>query len=167
MSTKQREEISMAWRPLFGALSVSVLLLALAGCGAAPKATPTKLNISVAVASNANPDTRNRPSPIVVRVYELRAPAGFEAADFFALFDKDREALAADLQARDEFTLQPGETKSIARDAKPESRHIAVFAAFRDLERATWRGTVPLVAGKPNNLRVIVEGRTISVRPAQ
>ena len=156
----------MAWRPIIGALGVGVVFF-LTGCGTAPKATPTKLNVSVAVSSNANPDLRNRPSPVVVRVYELRTPAAFDAADFFALFDKDRETLAADLQARDEFTLQPGETKSIARDAKPDARHIAVFAAFRDLERATWRGTVPLVAGKPNNVRVIVEGRTISVRPAQ
>jgi type VI secretion system protein VasD len=156
----------MAWRPFFASLGL-IALLGLVGCGSAPKATPTKINLSLAVSQSANPDTRNRPSPVVVRIYELRAPAGFEAADFFALFDKDRETLAADLQARDEFTLQPGEIKSISRDAKSESRHIAVFAAFRDLERATWRGSMPLVVGKPNNIRVIVDGRTISVRPAQ
>ncbi|HET7773796.1 MAG TPA: type VI secretion system lipoprotein TssJ [Burkholderiaceae bacterium] len=156
----------MRWRPFVAALGLSALFV-LTGCGSAPKATPTQISLSVAVSQSANPDTRNRPSPIVVRVYELRAPAGFEAADFFALFDKDRETLAADLQARDEFTLQPGEIKSIAREAKPESRHIAVFAAFRDLERATWRGSIPLVVGKQNNIRVIVDGRTISVRSAQ
>ena len=47
----------------------------------------------LSAASDVNPDATGRPSPIVVRVYQLRADAAFAAADFFALFDEEQQTL--------------------------------------------------------------------------
>lgn len=120
------------------------------GCSSGPKlpkpVKPVQLDITLTAAADLNPDGRNRPSPAVVRIYELQATAGFDAADFFSLFDKDRETLGVDMNTRDEFVLQPGQTLTIKREAKSDTRHVAVLVAYRDLERARWRAATPVAA---------------------
>ena len=110
--------------------------------GCAKPSTPPKpraLVLDVQASSTINPDWRGRPSPVVVRIYELRSAAPFETADFVSLYEKDRSVLGAEIVARDEFVLSPGESKSIRREAG-ESKFLAVMAAFRDLARALASG---------------------------
>lgn len=131
------------------------------GCASGPK--PTPVDIQLAGAATVNPDSRNRPSPVMVRVYELKTPAAFESADFFSLFDKDRETLAADMNARDEFVLQPGQTLSLKRLAKPDTRFIAVLAAYRDLERSRWRAVTALDPGKSQVVNITAGARAVEI----
>lgn len=119
------------------------------------------LTIEFQAAANINPTTGGRPSPVVVRVYELKATAPFEAADFVTLFEKDQAALGADVVVRDEFVLSPGEAKTIRREMNPDSKFVAVMAGFRDLERARWRAVLPLVVGSDNTLAVHLEASTL------
>ena len=145
--------------------------LALAACGAKPILAPAPipppkpkvLTLDVLAAANLNPSASGRSSPVVVRIYELKAVAPFESADFVSLFDKDQSTLGGDVIARDEFVLSPGESMAIKRDLTADSKFIAVMAAFRDLERAKWRAVVPLVAGKDNALSVRLAASTVSI----
>jgi type VI secretion system protein VasD len=142
---------------------LGALALLMAGCGGKPILAPNPkvLTINVLAAASLNPSASGRPSPVVVRVYELKAAAPFEAADFVSLFDKDQAVLGADVVARDEFVLSPGEAVALKRDLTADSKFIAVMAAFRDLERAKWRAVVPLLAGADNALAVRLEASTI------
>lgn len=143
-----------------------LLLLAaatLASCGGPPKPKPTVLKATVNAQADVNPDARGRPSPVTVRVYGLKSRAVFDSADFFALYDKDRETLSADLVEKEEFQLKPGESRVIDKTLSPEVAHVAVFAAFRDLERAQWRMAVALPAGKVTNMRVLLTKSSISI----
>ena len=92
-----------------------------------------------------NPDAKGRASPIVVRVFELKSISAFNSADFFSLWDRERETLSAEMIGRDEFQLRPGEQKKFERTLQPDTRYVGVIAAFRDLERANWRGTASIV----------------------
>ena len=121
------------------------LALVVAGCAAGPRVSePTTLVIRLQAAADVNPDLRGRATPLDVRLFELRSASAFETADFFALYDRDQSALAADLLAREQVVVQPGESRSINRQAKPETRFLGVLAAYRDLERAVWRASVPV-----------------------
>lgn len=131
------------------------------GCASGPK--PTSVDIQLTGDATVNPDSRNRPSPVMVRIYELKTPATFESADFFSLFDKDRETLAADMNTRDEFVLQPGQTLSLKREAKPDTRFIAVLAAYRDLERSRWRAVTALSPGKSQVVKITAGARAVEV----
>jgi type VI secretion system protein VasD len=144
---------------------LAVMLVLLSGCASAPK--PPQIDATIVANSNSNPDARNRPSPVVVRVYELKAPAAFETADFFALFEKDQATLAADMLAKDEFVLQPGQTRAIERPGKTETRYLAVMVGFRELERAVWRGVVPVTPGKKNTIRIMLDDKRLTVQAAQ
>jgi type VI secretion system protein VasD len=117
--------------------------LLLAGCAAGPRVSePATLTIRLQAAADVNPDLRGRASPLDVRLFELRSASAFEAADFFALYDRDQATLAADLLAREQIVVQPGEVRTLRRQAKPETRHLGVIAAYRDLERSVWRASV-------------------------
>jgi type VI secretion system protein VasD len=122
-----------------------------------PPPPPPKLAIRIEAAASVNPDARGRPSPIVVRVYELKSAAPFEAADFMSLYQQDRSALGSELVAREEFMLEPGEIRTLDKLLAPDVRAVGVMAAFRELERARWRTTVSVSAGRDNALAFWLE----------
>jgi type VI secretion system protein VasD len=129
------------------------VLIALAGCASPPPPPkPTTVKATLQASANANPDTHQRASPLVVRVYELKSSAAFDAADFVSLYDRDQATLAAEMVGREEFTLRPGESRPWEKTIGPEVRFIGVMAAYRDIERARWK---TLVTIKPNLKNVI------------
>ncbi len=150
-------------RLLHGRLMLIVLALVFGCASPPPPPKPTIIQASVNVGAYVNPDSGGRASPIVIRFYELKTLAAFNAADFFSLWDKDRETLGADLVAREEFQMRPGEQKNFDRTLQAETRHVAVIAAFRDLDRARWRGAVGVLANQTSPVRIWVEGRNITI----
>lgn len=142
-------------------LAVAVALtgaLALTGCGG-----PAAIRADIVAGADVNPDARGRPSPVVVKVFELKSLAAFETADFFSLFEKDKETLGGELLARDELSLAPGGKQALTREVKPETRYLGVVAGYRDLERATWRAAVPVPPKKTTSIVVRLESRKVSI----
>ena len=109
---------------------------------AAPEAK-VKAPMTIAISADANPDASGRPSPVVVRVYQLRTDAAFRRTDFFALFEDDQKALGPELITRDEFTMAPSERKTLDVTVSAETRFVGAIAAFRDIRNTQWRVLVP------------------------
>ena len=99
----------------------------------------TKLVLTIEAAPGVNPDTSLRPSPIKVRIYELKDPGSFSEADYFSLDTTDKVTLAADMLSKDEFILRPGESRTIERKSNAQTTAIGVLAGYRDLPNSTWR----------------------------
>lgn len=139
----------------------------LSACGASPPQPPAPTVIAAAVeaADDLNPDSIGRASPVVLRVYELKTLAAFETADFFSLWDRDNETLGPDLVAREEIQLRPGERRTFERTLQPDTAHVAVIAAFRDLERARWRGAMAVVPNLTQPVVIKLESRSVSILP--
>lgn len=161
------------------ALAFTAVLGGLAGCQSSPLAIfkkspppapppppPAKLSGSLVAAKELNPSISKRPSPLRLVVYELRASAAFDKADFMALYNNDAAAIGPDLVAREEFVLQPGETLPYDKVVSGETRFLGVFAAFRDVERATWRAISPVPGGRPMTLAIKAEALAVSVSVA-
>jgi type VI secretion system protein VasD len=143
----------------------AALLLAVAGCGTSPP-KPTRLQGNVVAAVGLNPSISNRPSPLLLRMYELRSSTAFNQADFMSLYQSDQATLAADLVAREEMMLQPGETRPFNKQLSPETRFIGVIAVYRNLERATWRAVVPVALNKSQQLTVRADALALSATVA-
>jgi len=139
-------------------LLLGSILLA-AGCGS----SPPLLHGSINVDPNVNPDRAGRPSPIVVRVYELKAVAAFNGADFFSLFDNEQSTLGGELVGREEFQLQPSETRQYRRQLQPDTKFIGVVGAFRDLEQARWRQAVPVPSKRSPTITIGLQARAVTV----
>ncbi|WP_077038042.1 type VI secretion system lipoprotein TssJ [Pelomonas sp. KK5] len=99
----------------------------------------TRLLLNILASDGVNPDDAGRAAPIRLRIYELRDVQAFQEADYFSLDEKDRTLLGADLLARDEFILRPGESRRIERSSHPQTRAIGVLAGYRSLAQSTWR----------------------------
>ena len=60
-------------------LASLLILLAAAGCASGPK-KPAEVRLALQASADTNPDASGRPSPVVVRVYQLKNDAAFTAA---------------------------------------------------------------------------------------
>lgn len=133
------------------ALLVLMSALLLASCGKVPPQAaavppppkPSEAHVMMAVAPDTNPDTSGRPSPVVVRVYQLKGDAAFKSADFFKLFDEEEQTLGAELVSRREFVLAPSDLRGLDVALDPDTRFVGAVAAFRDIRNSQWRGLLP------------------------
>lgn len=126
---------------------------------ATPKPPPTEIRASLVAASNSNPDQTGRPSPIVVKVFELKTLASFQSGDFISVFEK--ESLGADLVEREQYTLVPGGQQSLSRKPKSDTRYIGIAAAFRDIDRAIWRASVAVPVNQTTVFTATIDGTRV------
>jgi type VI secretion system protein VasD len=147
-------------RSFFGALMLACGVALVAGCGSSG---PPLLQGTLKANPTTNPDVHGRPSPVVVRLYELKDIDVFSSADFFSLYDKEAETLGSALVGKEEFDLRPGETRPYKRQLQPDTKFIGVVAAFRDLENSRWRQTAPVPAKKNVTITVGIEARAVTV----
>lgn len=122
-------------------LGLFAAALVLAACAAKPP-KPAETRATITASADVNPDSTGRPSPIVVRVFQLRGDAEFSGADFFALYEKEKDTLGASLVLREEVVLRPGESQERVLPLSPEARFLGVIAAYRDIRGAQWRQLV-------------------------
>ena len=115
-------------------------------------------------AADLNPSASNRPSPLPLRIFELRAVTAFNKADFLALYQAELQALGEELLAREELVLGPGETRTLQRVLNPDTRFIGVFGAYRSFERAVWRAAVPVQPGKKHSLQIRAASLAVSIQ---
>lgn len=133
--------------------------------GAEPAAAtaPGALELTVVGGPELNPNAQGRPSPVVVRIFDLATTPAFEAADFATLFEHV-ETLKGTVLAIDELVLHPGDIQERNRELKPTVRALGVAAAFRGLDGTVWRVTVPLRPGSRNFLLVHLDHNRIRIQ---
>ena len=130
------------WKSWVAIAAAAVLA---AGCGSAPpKAAAAKAKITAS--ADVNPDREGRPSPVHVRIFQLKEDGAFMGADFWALVDKEQETLGPSLVQRLEFDLTPSESKEFELKISPDARVLGVMAEYADYRNAEWR----VVAQAPN-----------------
>ncbi|MFM0626518.1 type VI secretion system lipoprotein TssJ [Paraburkholderia xenovorans] len=179
-------EISPAWpqrsqamrRRLLGLGAASSLL---AGCGMldklpligkakppppspAPSVPPPQLiDVTLKAAPELNPDVTGRPSPVAVRLYQLKSAGKFRNADFFALFDHDSALLGADLLAHEDLQIEPGASRTVVLERAKEARQFAVLAAYRDVDSASWRAVVDVWPADVKRVEVRLEALGVAI----
>lgn len=151
-------------RPVVRLFIPAVLALLLAACATTPPVA--KLQGSIQTSTTINPDATGRPSPVVLRIYELRAPSAFQNADFFSLYDKDSATLGQELLLREELELQPGEMRELNRELQADTRYVGVLAAFRDIDQAQWRAVTTITKGEPSSVIIKVDKLSVSISSA-
>ena len=113
------------------------------GCAGGPP-KDIELQGDLIAAATINPNRDGRASPVTVIIYLLKSGDAFLALDFFNLYNADSGTIDADLIQRTNMQIQPGQTMPLAGEFDPETTHIGVIAAFRDIDNAEWRAIVVL-----------------------
>lgn len=134
-------------------------LLALAACASPPPPpTPTVVELGITGAADMNDG-----APARVKVYYLKAPAAFAAADFFALFEAPEATLGADLLDIDELQLAPGRMVTASKSFDTPPAALGVVAAFRDVGGPGFRAIQPLAPNTANTVPVTLTGNTVVI----
>lgn len=123
----------------------------------------TKVDMRIVAGGDVNLDDNGRPSPVVVRLLELKAPATFQGADFFALYQDEKQTLGADWVAREEFEFKPGDVQDLRFALQPDSSFVAILAAYRHLDKVNWRMVLPIKLKEKNELTVLLNSRGVEL----
>lgn len=137
--------------------------LLIVGCMTKEPPPPASLNAQFIASVHVNPNAAGKPSPIVIRYYELKSPAVFETTDFFTLSDPNSNALGQDRLGQNEIEISPGTEQIINQELHPGTRYIGVVAAYRDLEQSDWRAVAPITPNKPNPLVIRFSKSVVSI----
>jgi len=151
---------------VFGLLTA---VIATAGaCASAPVPEKTRVAVSIAAVNNLNPTPDGRPSPLLVRIYQLRDAAKFNSAGFFPLYESDEQTLGAELAGREELVVQPGQSVNLDLGEVADGvRYIGVFAAYRDLGQAIWRRSIDIQRGQSTTIAVRLSVNGLTVQSAR
>ena len=122
---------------------VGLLMILLAACAGGPP-KEVVLEGDLIAAADINPNREGRPSPVTVVIFLLKSPDAFMSLDFFNLYNADSGALAGDQISRIDIQAQPGQVLPLLSEFDPETTHIGILAAFRDIDNADWRAVVEL-----------------------
>ena len=126
---------------MFRLLAPIASLCVLAACSASP---PTSVHLTLRGGTGLNPDETGQPNPVQTHIYMLKAAETFDNTDYFQLVDKEKTVLGGDLLLQDNEMLRPGQTRDVTLPVPQGTKVVAVSAAFRNIDKGTWRATVPL-----------------------
>lgn len=123
----------------------------------------TGIKAVITTSAELNPDYRGRPSPIVIRTYQLRSSTAFMNADFFALYDNEAGELGEELEFREELELEPGQSLDYERVMTEDARFFGVVAAFREYETAEWRAVFEPRPEKNNKITIELDRLAVRI----
>jgi type VI secretion system protein VasD len=134
----------------------------LSACARGPQPTPIEVTLNADAGINPNED--GKPSPIVVRVYELKGLKAFNNATYFDIMDDEAKTLGAELIASTEYELTPGKQQKYDRQVSAEATHLGVVAGFRNIQQATWRDSIELEQEEQNDFVIFVASQSVKIQ---
>lgn len=105
----------------------------------------TDLQLTFLVDADINPDDTNTPSPLFIRMYELKSPNMFNKANFIDLFERDAEALGADMVSKQRLKhIEPGETREASFVLNKETKYVGLYAEFLQYKNSKYKLVIPV-----------------------
>lgn len=135
------------------------LIIALTGCGGP---SPIRIKGSITTSQDVNPDAAGQPSPVVIRIYQLRSAGPFMDTDFFELYENGVATLGENLITWEELLLQPGVDLEYNTKFDPETKYLGLIVGYRDIENARWRELVTIPDKRKVHLYIQLDSLAVS-----
>lgn len=134
-------------------VAIGVVVAAISGCTSLNSKVGGMLHLDTDVTirfiadADVNPDDKNRPSPLFVRLYELKSPQQFERANFIDLYERDKEVLGADMLAKQTLKrLKPGDERKDKLVLSTQTRYVGLMAEFFQYQKAKFKIVIPVAS---------------------
>lgn len=106
----------------------------------------TDLEIKFKVDADINPDDDKKPSPLFVRMYQLKSAKMFNRANFIDLYEKDKDVLGADMISKRKLRrIKPGESRAENFVLNKDARYIGLYAEFLQYKKSSFKLLIPVV----------------------
>lgn len=117
----------------------------------------TDLEITFEVDADTNPDELGKPSPVFIRMYELKSKKMMKKSDFIELYERDKEVLGADLLAVHKLKhFEPGDSRSEHFVLSPKTHYVALYAEFLEFKHSKYKLIIPVVANNVFRNSVVI-----------
>lgn len=156
----------------FFSLIVLISIATCAGCSSSKSRVggvlnlDTDLTLTLVADGNINPDDNKRPSPVFIRLYELKSPTAFNKADFIDLYERDEELIGRDLIGKQVLkALTPGEERVEKMVLQSGTRYIALYAEFSQYRGASYKVIFPVTENNviKNKATIRISGTHLSL----
>lgn len=156
--------------PVYGAIFCAMIAL-LSGCSSSKSRVggvlnlDTDLKLNFVVENDINPDENKRPSPVFVRLYELKSPVAFMKSDFIDLYERDKEVLGGDLLNKQMLRpLPPGVTRTDNLVLKSGATQVGIYVEFSQYRGSSYKATFPVTLNNvvKNEVTIRISGNEIS-----
>ena len=105
----------------------------------------TDLKLTFVVDADVNPDDNKTPSPLFVRMYELKSPKMFNKANFIDIYERDSEVLGADMIDKQRLKhIRPGETREASFVLNKDTKYVGLFAEFLKYKDSKYKLVIPV-----------------------
>jgi type VI secretion system protein VasD len=151
---------------------VAGLLLLQSGCTAVNSGVggyfglDTDLKISFVADADINPDDNKKPSPLYIRLYELKSTKMFNKADFISLYERDKEIIGADFVAVQKLKpLKPGDKRDDFLVLDSSTTYVALYAEFLQYKDAVYRVVIPVTSNNivTSSATVRISGNALKI----
>ena len=106
----------------------------------------TDLEIKFKVDADVNPDDDKKPSPLFIRMYQLKSAKMFNRANFIDLYEKDNDVLGADMISKQKLRrIKPGESRTENFVLNKDARYIGLYAEFLQYKKSSFKLLIPVV----------------------
>lgn len=153
-------------------LMLAFAVLVLTGCSSSKSRVGSMLNLNTdlkltfIVDGNINPDDYKRPSPVFVRLYQLKSPTAFNKADFIDLYERDEEILGGDVVSKQVLKpIAPSEERTERFVLESGVSQIALYAEFSQYRGSNYKVIFPVTENNVirNAVTVKISGTDISI----
>ena len=141
-------KLSLSYKVLF----LTGLIVSLSSCSSINSSVggffnmDTDLEIKFKVDADVNPDDDKKPSPLFVRMYQLKSAKMFNKANFIDLYEKDKDVLGADMISKQKLhRIKPGESRSESFVLNKEANYIGLYAEFLQYKNSSFKLLIPVV----------------------
>jgi len=143
--------ITMIKSTLSKLVALTAVILTLASCTSVNTKVgglldlDTDLQLSFVVDKSLNPDDSKVPSPVIVRMYELKSTKAFENANFIDLYERDSEVLGKTMITEQALKpIQPNEGRTAKFVLSKGTKYIGLYAEFLQYEDAKYKVIIPV-----------------------
>ncbi|CAH0990149.1 hypothetical protein SIN8267_00234 [Sinobacterium norvegicum] len=143
-------------KSLLSTIFIAALIL-VAGCSSTREILnlDTSAILNISASNEVNPDQDNRPSPIIVRVYQLADNRQFSREEFISLYQHAEQNLGKDLidtTLLKEFI--PGESREETLELTADVNYIGILAEYSQYQKADTMLILPIIPHKKNSLHI-------------
>ncbi|HDL9482348.1 TPA: type VI secretion system lipoprotein TssJ [Vibrio cholerae] len=146
---------------------IKLVLLSLclfSGCSIWGRDTAPLLMVEVIASTNINPNLEGKPSPVEVRVYQLKDSEAFNQADFLQLYSDEQGTLkAAMIATRHLPSTLPGESKRASFNLNAETKFVGIVVGFADFREAKNKAIYQIQKSESTSIQISLDGINVTV----
>lgn len=122
---------------------LTIIILNIIACASSPPGA----SLTLQAAKYLNPDINGQASPVVVTLYQLKSPFGFDNADYDSLAGNSAHVLGSSLIDKQTTEIRPGQITGVNLALTQGTEYIGIVAAYRDIDQTRWHTVVKLPTG--------------------